>query len=282
MESMLSRSIRMLVADARARFVHIVVSGLALMLVASLILELWYLSAPLYEIDIAGLSMGDNMALLLLGSRPFEFRPGILFVPPLPWLLLVSSLLALSVMGERTGGLEHARMAALGSRSAWWVCRCVRVAAMAVVEVVALMLAVYAWSLVHGQELTWSLHRPLFFFEGVSVRPEIAFPLSGVPFFVSGFFVFLALAQIQQVIAWFSQTAVALIASCGFLIAASYACTSALFVNALMTVRWEVVSTQSVSVLEALVVGYIFVCVALGAGWTACKRRDLMERGGSR
>lgn len=282
MGSVLSRSLRMLAADARARLAYVAASCLALMLLAVLILKLWYLSAPLYEIDVSGLSMGDNMALLFLGCRPFEFRPGILFLPPLPWLLLVSSLLALSVMGERTGGLEHVRMAALGSRSAWWVCRCVRVAALVVVEILALVLAVCAWSAAHGQELTWSLHRSLFYFEGVSVRPDIAFPLSGVPFFISCSLAVLALAQIQQVVAWFSQVAVALIASCGFLIASSYARASVLFANALMAARWEGASTQAVSMLEALLVACVLACVLLGAGWAACRRSDLMERGGSR
>lgn len=254
------------------------------------IIEEWDILGIFYDSLFTGLFYTHPLAYLVAYGCMDACICGVwaCFVASLSWatrnrsaLLLVSSLLALSVMGERTGGLEHVRMAALGLRSAWWVCRCVRVAALVVVEILALVLAVCAWSAAHGQELTWSLHRSLFYFEGVSVRPDVAFPLSGVSFFISCALAVLALAQIQQVVAWFSQVAVALIASCGFLIASSYARASALFANALMAARWEGASTQAVSMPEALLVACVLACVLLSVGWAACRRRDLMEKGSS-
>lgn len=46
------------------------------------VLWLAYLEEASIEVNTSAFTFGDNVALLLAGQPPYEFRPGVLFVPP--------------------------------------------------------------------------------------------------------------------------------------------------------------------------------------------------------
>lgn len=239
-----------------------------------------YCKAMASQADIAGFSFADNMLIVLAGCAPFEFRPGIVFVPPLGWLLLFASVLYASANypSRSLRGLGSHLLIEGGSRVGWFAAKLLATFCADMVLIVAVAIVVTFWTVGFGQDVSLVAHRELLCYMGIA-DPGMSLSSISIGMFCAGSVIALvALTTIQLFLSIVFGPALAFVCSIIQLLVASYFESPFLIANLLMSARWEEMTMDGVSLSLGMVfasgtaVGFAVLAVAF------ISRVDIIER----
>lgn len=231
-------------------------------------------------VDVARLTFADNVALVFAGSLPFEYRPGVMFVPPLGWTLLSMLVLyaSLSYPYRDLMGFGQQVLVRENSRVMWLLSKCIWVLLTCLLSCAAIALTAALWTFVHGQEFNTLLHSDALYLAAMLMGPFKADTLDGSGFLLCIVVVLSSLSLLQLFLSIFLRPSISFLSMILLLIASAYAQTWYLPGNYLMFVRWGGFIDGGVDMWigMALCVGAALVFGALGFG-CFCKM-DLVDR----
>lgn len=244
------------------------------------VLWLAYLEEASIEVNTSAFTFGDNVALLLAGQPPYEFRPGVLFVPPLGWLF-VFMLMLYSVLVypmRDLAGFGGTCIVLCGSRRTWWISK-----ALWVVLVIclnwAIMLGVVAlWTAGHGQSFALDVQEQAMYFASISSDEMVASRVSSVPFLIPGLLATVALAELQLLFAFLASPAIGFVVTAGSLVLSSYLQAPVLLGNLLMFARYEGAVMGGVSTSASMFWVAAVAFAAIIFGFLRCSHWDLLVK----
>lgn len=231
-------------------------------------------------VDVARLTFADNVALVFAGSLPFEYRPGVMFVPPLGWTLLSMLVLysSLSYPYRDLMGFGQQVLVRENSRVTWLLSKCVWVILACILSCSVIALTAVCWTLVHGQGFDMLLHSDALYLAAMLMGPFRADVLDGSGFLLCIVVVLCSLSLLQLFLGILLRPSIAYLFMILLLIASAYAQTWYLPGNYLMFVRWGgfVEGGVDVRIGMLLCLGVALVSVIAGIGYF-CKM-DLVDR----
>lgn len=256
-----------------------VLLGLSMVSVSCLIVACTRVDA-VGSVDVAELTFADNIALIFAGSLPFEYRPGVMFVPPLGWTLLSMLVLyaSLSYPYRDLMGFGQQVLVRENSRVTWLLSKCIWVALTCLLGCTIIVLVAAIWTLVQGQGLTTVLHSDALYLAAMLIGPFKADMLDGAGFMLCIVVVLCSLSLLQLFLSIFLRPSISFLSMILLLIASAYAQTWYLPGNYLMFVRWGgfVEGGVDMWVGMMLCLGVALVFGVVGFGYF-CKM-DLVDR----
>lgn len=225
--------------------------AIALVGVSAAQLMLAYRRAAILDIDTSGFTLGDNLGLILAGSPPFEYRPGLVFVPPAGWLLLCVIALYVSLIYPCRDAyvLLQNVLSRVGHRWIWLLSKIAWLFLTVGMYGLCMCAVATVWTVAHGQPVDM----------GLTTGACLALPLFsermiGDELTVSGFIVQALLALSAMTFAQFAlslvaRPAYALMAMVMYLIAGAYVDAPVFLGNATMLARWSRLSLDGVDSL---------------------------------
>lgn len=233
-----------------------------------------------YGVDTSHLSFADNLALVFAGSTPFEFKPGVMFIPPLGWLFLVLLILYTTIdyPTEPMRGIGLQVLVRCRSRRVWLLSRYIVVLIMTAAAFAMTVAVSAAWTslgrgsfdmLVHGDALRLA-----------NLGPDFleATQADGFLFFAGVLIALEAFAFIQTSIGFMVGPSVSFAISLAYLVVSSYARHWALLGNALMLLRWGDLVKGGVCVGSCAALSFLLatVCVMFSGLWFS--RADVIRK----
>lgn len=256
-----------------------VLLGLSMVSVSCLIVAYTRVDA-VGSVDVAELTFADNIALIFAGSLPFEYRPGVMFVPPLGWTLLSMLVLyaSLSYPYRDLMGFGQQVLVRENSRVTWLLSKCIWVALTCLLGCTIIVLVAAIWTLVQGQGFTTVLHSDALYLAAMLMGPFKADMLDGAGFMLCIVVVLCSLSLLQLFLSIFLRPSISFLSMILLLIASAYAQTWYLPGNYLMFVRWGgfVEGGVDMWVGMMLCLGVALVFGVVGFGYF-CKM-DLVDR----
>ena len=266
--------------DMRLTRRDLAVSACFVALSAFVLLFVGYCKAATNQVDINELSFADNAMIVLAGCAPFEFRPGIVFVPPLGWLLLLVSVFygSAAYPSRSLRGFGRSLMIEAGSRKKWLIAKMVFVLYANLTLCAVMVLVTMLWTMVLGQEVSLVAHRGLLCLLGIA---DSGFSRSGISIvtFVGGAAVALvALTVVQFFVGIALGLPVAFALSILQLVIASYYKSAFLVANLLMGSRWEGMTADSVPFFTGI--AFAVAAIALFGAFSLAfiSHVDIIER----
>ncbi len=244
---------------------------------------LWFRSfeAMTLGIDIDDFSLGDNLALLLMGRPQFEFRPGVLFIPPLDWLLLfmICQFVPLGFSVCELTSHDEQILIRCQSRNMWWLSKCVWAMASVTFFCIAVLLTSTIWTFFMGQSMELIVHEESMLLSEVSSDFYLSFPVSILPFLAGCYAGVIALQLIQACLSLLLNPIVAYLTSAAMLMSASYVQSPLLTANLLSFSRYEGAVQGGVSFEISLGIALLFTALSLVCGQVYICRVDIMRKG---
>lgn len=240
--------------------------------------------ASALDIRPSGLSSTDLLGLLFLGCRPFEARPGMLFIPPLEWLLIMMAILLASSVGSdipRGAKVEHA-MAFVRSRRAWWYAHVLLTCAMTLASLVLLALTAGLLAEALGGGMSSQLHVDVLKFESLSSSALDVFPLDGTVMLLVQGLTILALAEAQLTLSLLLGPTVSYVASAAMLVASSYAQSPWLLGNHAMLARSAELFSDGIELSASAGIAVLVLLAAVAAGARIISGADVIGKGETR
>ncbi len=237
--------------------------------------------APALDISPQGLSSADLLALLFVGRRPFELRPGMLFIPPLEWLLIMMAiLLAGSVGSDAPWGTSTERtMSFARSRRVWWWSHVLLTLALTAASLALLALVALLLALTLGGGASILLHADVLKFEELASSALDVFPLDGASVLLVQGFSLIAMAQVQLTLSLLLGPTVSYVASAALLVASSYAQSPWLLGNHAMLARSAELFSDGIALETSVAIAALALLVAVAAGACAVSKVDVMGKG---
>lgn len=229
--------------------------------------------------DVSGLSFADNVALLFAGSQPYEYRAGVLFMPPIGWLLMLMLVLyvTLSYPYRDLHGFGQQVLMRGGSRRSWWVSKCVWVAGMTGLAVVVLLVVAAIWTLIQGQSFDMDLHGALLYVARGPVERLRMQETSAWPFVLGALVTLLAIDWLQLALSLVLRPSIAYLGILLYLIFSAFAQHPLLVGNALMLVRWGGLIESGVDPACAGAVALGIALAAILCGGALFSRMDISD-----
>lgn len=280
MGSRFRRRTRLFELDCRLGFLQALPVFVVLALMTLAMLMLAYLEEASMGDNVSNFSFGDNVALLLAGQPPYEFRPGVLFIPPLGWLFLFL-LLLYSVLIYPLRDLAHFGDTCIvlgGSRRSWWASKALWVALVVFTGWIVMMGAVAVWTAAQGQTFSLDVHEQAMYYSQITSDTIATSSVSAVPFICAGLFATLALAELQLVCSFLASSAVGFVITAGLLVLSSYAQVPALIGNLLMFARYEGANIGGVSMGASLCWALAILVISIAIGFLRCSHWDLLPK----
>lgn len=240
--------------------------------------------APALDISSQGLSSADLLALLFVGRRPFEQRPGVFFIPPLEWLLIMMAImLAGSVGSDAPWGTrtEHA-MAFARSRKVWWWAHVLLTLVLTAASLALLALVAWLLALALGSGASSLLHVDVLKFEELAFSALEVFPLDGAPVLLVQGLSIIAMAQAQLTLSLVLGPTVSYVASAAMLVASSYAQRPWLLGNHAMLARSAELFSDGIAIETSAAVAALALALAVMAGAYVVTKVDVMGKGDRR
>lgn len=239
-----------------------------------------YASIGTSGVSITDLSFADNLAIMLGGSRPFEFRPGVFFIPPLGWLLLIMLMLylPLSYPYRDLAGIGQQILIREGSRRTWWLSKCLWVLCMEALAYLTIGGVALAWTASHGQPIELTIHASALQLLNVDTNAFTATYAPSVSFIASSTLALSAYSLLQLSLSLIVRPSVAYFCTLALCIASAYVQTPLLLGSYLMAVRWgDLVATGVDPVFG------VFFAVMVGTassiiGAVAFSRMDVVQK----
>lgn len=249
--------------------------------VSTMQLIMVYGRASMIGLDVSILSLCDNLALIVAGSAPFEYRPGIMFTPPLGWLLLQLLMLYLSLPYPLRDLMGMGQQMVLREgRSAWWIAKCAWVLVSVLFYVLLLLITASAWTLAHRQAFSAEIHMASMelagadFQEAAEGAPVVA---GGLPFLFGAFLSAIALALFQLAASLIGRARIAFCGSLVILIASAFAQSPVLPGNLAMLARWEGLLGNGVPLLPSVACACSLASFSAIGGFMWFRRMDLIR-----
>lgn len=240
-----------------------------------------YCRAVTFQVPIRQMSFADNVMVVFAGCSPFEFRPGIPFVPPLGWLLLF--------VAAAYGSLDYSAKSLTGfgshilvegcSRVNWLKAKFLWVLYVDLVVLSVAMLSTLIWTAAFNQDISFYAHRNLLVYLSVADDGLSYGEVNILTFCLSAAISFVSLSFVQLTIELIFNPAVALISTTMQLVAAAYYETPLLFANLLMSARWSEMSRDSVPFNTSLSFGIFAAIVAIAIAFKFISNVDIIDRG---
>lgn len=254
---------------------------LAVLVVA--LTQLLFTSADfsLYELDESTMTLGDALAIILGGKPPFEFRPGIIYHPPLGWTLLLALALfpSLAYPHRSLRGFGKTILIAAGSRTAWWGAMVLWTVLTALLVWPTICLAALCWALARGWSLSICATSVPLVALGVSADSVLAESTSMLPFMCSSLLSLLAMVVLQLFLSLAFSPIVAYLVSLVQLVSSAYLQTPFLLGNALTFTRWGPAVSGGVDPDALIGVSVLVIALSLAGSLVYAKRSDLQEKG---
>lgn len=239
-----------------------------------------YVTADSLGCDVSSFTLGDNVALLFAGSAPFEARAGMLFVPPLDWLLAIMLVLYLPLLypyGNLYGFGQHCFVRGQ-SRLAWWVAKCLWVALVACCGLGTMVAVAAAWTLFCGQSMSFVAGGDALSVVGIPPERLLATSADILPFALGACATVVALCLIQLTASLLFRPHVAYLGSLVYLIASCYAQSPLLLGGCVMVMRWGAIAEGGLAFVPALVVAGSLGCIAVVLGGLLVMRIDVADK----
>ena len=256
-----------------------VLVGLSIVSVSCLIVAYVRVDA-VGAVDVARLTFADNVALIFAGSLPFEYRPGVMFVPPLGWTLLSMLVLyaSLSYPYRDLMGFGQQVLVRENSRVMWLLSKCIWVLLTCLLSCAAIALTAVLWTFVRGQEFNTLLHSDALYLAAMLMGPFKADTLDGSGFLLCIVVVLSSLSLLQLFLSIFLRPSISFLSMLLLLIASAYAQTWYLPGNYLMFVRWGGFIDGGVDMWIGMVL-CLGVALVFGASGFGCFcKMDLVDR----
>lgn len=231
-------------------------------------------------VDIADLTFADNVALVFAGSLPFEYRPGIMFVPPLGWTLLSMLVLysSLSYPYRDLMGFGQQVLVRENSRVTWLVSKCSWVLLTCLLCCSAIALTAALWTLFCGQGFNTALHSDALYLAAMLMGPFKADVLDGTGFLLCIVVVLCSLSLLQLFLGILLRPSLAFLFMILMLIASAYAQTWYLPGNYLMFVRWGGFVEGGADMRAGMLLCLGIALVSIAVGLKLFCKMDLMDR----
>lgn len=262
------RFTRLIALDIRLGCWYVLAGVVALSAVSVLLLSIAYGRVSSFGIDVIDLTWADNIALIFGGNPPFDFRPGVMYVPPFGWLLLCALLLGTTLLYPMNGfpGWACKTVLDAGSRKAWWLAKCAWVAYGSLTAIAGVCTFVLVWTLLWGQELSFSLHARSMLLLGADAGQVHDGVQSVFPFLTGIILTVIALSEAQLALALIVRTPFAFVAMLGFMVAGAYRQEIFLPGNALMSVRWDQLVIGGVGASGSTAFAVTVMAISVGIG----------------
>ncbi|QWT17103.1 hypothetical protein KPC83_04455 [Collinsella sp. zg1085] len=274
----IKRLISIELSGARYRLIALLMLQAVLVIV---LLGIRYISAYFSDVPTNGLSLGDNLALVFLGVKPFEFREGLLFIPPLEWLFFLMVLFYGPVLIVSSGMNEylHRIVHLLGSRQLFWLIQSVLNALIITVSFALVGIVVFGWTLIHGQAIQADISQALFAVATISRSSDIHTSINVVPFLFGVWLTLLALSQIQLLIGLVWESSIAYMTTIVELLAAAYFNNFLLSANVFMVLRWGDFIRSGLPFIPSLLIALSLGFIAFLVGFWVVDRADIFQKG---
>ncbi|MDO4437032.1 MAG: hypothetical protein Q4B77_03685 [Coriobacteriaceae bacterium] len=256
-----------------------VLAGISVVSISCLIVAYTHMDA-VGAVDVAELTFADNFALVFAGSLPFEYRPGILFVPPLGWTFLSMLVLyaSLSYPYRDLMGFGQQVLVRENSRVTWLLSKCVWVLLTCMLGCMAIALTVALWTLAHGQQFNVLLHSDSLYLAAMLTGPFEADVLDGTGFLLGIIVTLCSLSLLQLFLGIILRPSISFLSMVLLLISSAYAQTWYLPGNYLMFVRWGGFVEGGVDTWVAMMLSLGIALVSFAAGLAYFCKMDLIDR----
>lgn len=226
------------------------------------------------------MSFADNFAAIMAGSPPHSPRPGVLFLPPLQWMLLLILMhyLTLSYPYRDISGIGQQMLLRCRSRRDWWISKCLWTIGMTLIAFAAIVLTAGLWAFAFGQSFSVEIHEEMLSYIGVSgdlIRQPKTF---GLGFILAVPAVLAGMALLQMVLSVLVRPSVSFVLTLIALIASSYTQSPLLLGNYLMAVRCGDMAAGGVSPLTGAALGLALCLVSAFIGYHLLSHLDLIDR----
>lgn len=271
---------RLIVADVRALLRKSFIALVAIAGVSAANLVYAYGLSTTCGVDTARLSFADNLALVFAGSTPFEFRAGVMFMPPLGWLFLVL-LILYATLDYPTESLQGTGLQVLircRSRRTWLISRYIAVFIVTAVAFSITAVVSAGWTFLRHDPFEMFIHGETL--QLASLGPDFlkTSQVNGFLFFAGIFVGLEALAFIQTLFGFLTGPSASFAITLTHLVISAYARHWALLGNALMLLRWGGLVKGGVDVGPSVLFSILLalVSVVLGELWFC--RADVIRK----
>lgn len=274
---------RLIVSDVRELLKKSIVAFVAIAIVSVANLVYAYGLSSVYSVDTSHLGFADNLALVFAGSTPFEFRAGVMFMPPLGWLFLVL-LFLYTTLAYPTESLRGTGLQALircRSRKTWLISHYIAVFIVTAVAFSVTAVVSAGWTFLRRDPFEMSIHGEAL--QLASLGPDFlkASQADGYLFFAGVFAGLEALAFIQTLFGFLAGPSVSFVITLTYLIASAYARHWALLGNALMLLRWGDLVKDGVDTGLSILFSLLLIIASAAFGRLWFVRTDVIGKGDS-